>query len=144
MKTVKGILDSKGQDLYTIGPDQTVLEALQAMEKHDIGSVVVIENGEIVGILSERDYARKVILKGKFSKDTPVREVMNDRAVCVGPGQSVDACMALMTEHRTRHLPVRDDGKLEGIISIGDVVRAIIEDQKFTIDHLEHYITGTT
>ncbi len=96
-----------------------------------------------MGLISERDYARKVILKGKFSKDTPVREIMNDRVICVGPAHTVEACMALMTEHHTRHLPVLEGRRPAGIISIGDVVKAIIEDQKFTIEQLEHYITGT-
>lgn len=142
MKTVKGILDGKGRDVHVIDPGQTVLEALQAMARHDVGALVVVENDRVIGILSERHYARNVILKGKLSKDVPVREIMNTRAICIAPDNTVDACMKLMTEHRTRHLPVLEEGRLVGIISIGDVVNAIIEDQQFTIEQLHHYITG--
>ena len=142
MKTVKGILDSKGYGVHVIDPDQTVLQALQEMAKQDVGALVVVERDRVIGLLSERHYARNVILKGKFSKDVPVREIMNPRAICVDPSQSVDSCMKLMTEHRTRHLPVLDGGRLLGLVSIGDVVNAIIEHQQFTIDQLHHYITG--
>ncbi len=143
MKTVRQILDSKGNAVHTIAPDAQVYRALQEMADRDVGALVVVKDGEVIGIVSERDYARKVILRGKFSKDTPVHEVMTERVVCVAPDQTIEACMALMTEIRARHLPVIDKGKLAGLISIGDVVRAVIEDQKFTIDELEHYISGT-
>jgi CBS domain-containing protein len=143
MKTVRQVLGQKGHSVYTIAPDAPVLDALRAMADHDVGALVVEEDGELVGLISERDYARKVILKGKFSKDVPVREIMNTQVVCVGSRQRMDACMALMTEKRQRHLPVLENEQLAGIISIGDVVKAIIEDQQFTIEELEHYITGT-
>ena len=143
MKTAKNILDSKGRDVHTVRPDDTVLTALGLMAEHNVGALVVVENEELVGIISERDYARKVILKGKFSKDTPVSEIMEKRVHCISSTQIVDACMALMTEHRIRHLPVLELGRLAGLVSVGDVVKAIIEDQKFTIEQLEHYIAGT-
>ncbi len=142
MKTAKNILDSKGRDVHTVRPDDTVLTALGLMAEHNVGALVVVENEELVGIISERDYARKVILKGKFSKDTPVSEIMEKRVLCISSTQIVDACMALMTEHRIRHLPVLEMGRLAGLVSVGDVVKAIIEDQKFTIEQLEHYIAG--
>lgn len=144
MKTVKGILEEKGYAVHTIAPDQTVLEALRLMADNDVGSLVVLDGERVIGLLSERHYARNVILKGKFSKDVPVREIMNPRAICVGPGQTVDACMKLMTEHKARHLPVLEAGRLVGIISIGDVVNAIIEDKQFAIEQLHHYITGAS
>ena len=143
MKTAKNILDSKGRDVHTVRPDDTVLTALGLMAEHNVGALVVVENEELVGIISERDYARKVILKGKFSKDTPVSEIMEKRGHCISSTQIVDACMALMTEHRIRHLPVLEMGRLAGLVSVRDVVKAIIEDQKFTIEQLEHYIAGT-
>ena len=143
MKTAKNILDSKGRDVHTVRPDDTVLAALGLMAEHNVGALVVVENEELVGIISERDYARKVILKGKFSKDTPVSEIMEKRVLCISSTQIVDACMEIMTEHRLRHLPVLEMGRLAGLVSIGDVVKVIIEDQKFTIEQLEHYIVGT-
>ncbi len=143
MKTVKQVLDHKGYQLHSVAPGTTVYEALQKMAQEGIGALVILDGRELVGIVSERDYARKVILRGKFSKDTLVHEVMTERVVCVHPGQTIEACMALMTEIRARHLPVTENGRLAGLISIGDVVRAVIEDQKYTIDELEHYISGT-
>ncbi len=143
MKTVRELLGEKGHSVYTIAPDASVFEALQKMSDRDVGALVVLEDGEVVGLISERDYARKVILKGKFSKDIPVRDIMSAKVICVGAKQRVDACMALMTEKRVRHLPVLENGQLAGIISIGDVVKAVIEHQQFTIEQLEHYITGS-
>jgi CBS domain-containing protein len=143
MNTVNGILDTKGRDVYSVAPDDTVLAALKLMAEHDVGALAVIENNQIIGLISERNYARKVILKGKLSKDTRVREIMEERVICINPRHSVDACMALMTEYHTRHLPVLEQGQLVGIISIGDIVKSIIDDQQFTIEQLEHYITGT-
>ena len=143
MKLVRHVLESKGHNVYSINPDAPVLTALQAMADHNTGALVVIENDNLIGLISERDYARKVVLKGRLSKDTPVREIMEHRIICVSPAHSVEACMALMTEHRTRHLPVLENDKLSGLVSIGDVVKAIIEDQKFTIEQLEHYISGS-
>jgi CBS domain-containing protein len=144
MHLVRQLLDRKGRSVHSIGPDATVFEALEIMAKHNVGALVVLDPvGELVGIVSERDYARKVILKGRVSKDTPVREIMATGVVCVNSNQTEQGCMALMTKHRVRHLPVIDDGQLVGIISIGDVVSAIIEDQKLTIEQLEHYISGS-
>jgi CBS domain-containing protein len=142
MTTVRQLLRGKGQSVYTIGPDAAVYDALQEMAARDVGALVVTENGDVVGVVSERDYARKLALMGKISKETQVREIMSDEVVCVGPKQTVDGCMALMSEKRVRHLPVLENERLAGIISIGDVVKAIIEGQQSTIEELEHYITG--
>ncbi len=142
MTTVRQLLRGKGQSVYTIGPDATVYDALQEMAARDVGALVVTENDDVVGVVSERDYARKLVLVGKLSRETPVREIMSDEVVCVGPKQTVDGCMALMSQKRVRHLPVLENEQLAGIISIGDVVKAIIEGQQSTIDELEHYITG--
>jgi CBS domain-containing protein len=143
MKTVRNVLGAKGSAVYTISPDATVLEALQQMADRNVGALVVQSEGEVVGLISERDYARKVILKGRFSKDVPVHEIMTREVICASSKHKMDSCMALMTEKRVRHLPVIENGQLAGIISIGDVVKAIIEDQQFTIEQLEHYITGS-
>ena len=142
MKSVRVLLGAKGHSVHTIGPDATVLDALGEMARRDVGALVVIEDGEMVGLLSERDYARKVILKGKFSKDVPVREIMSAEVVSVTATEKIDSCMRLMTQKRIRHLPVLENGQLVGIISIGDVVKAIIGEQKFTIEELERYISG--
>ena len=142
MKTVKKILADKGDGVYTISPDATVLEALQEMADRNVGALVVLSEGEVVGLVSERDYARKVILKGRFSKDIQVHEIMTREVVCASSKHKMDACMAIMTEKRVRHLPILENGELLGIISIGDVVKTIMEDQQFTIEQLEHYITG--
>jgi len=143
MKTVRQILGAKGHTVFTIGPDATVYEALQEMATHDVGALVVTEEGEVVGLLSERDCARKLVLLGRLTKDTPVRDIMTNEVICVGSKQTVDGCMALMSEKRVRHLPVLENEQLAGIISIGDVVKAIIEDHEATIEQLEHYIRGT-
>jgi CBS domain-containing protein len=143
MKTVQQILDAKGSSVITITPDASVLEALELMARQGVGAVVVVEGETIRGLLSERDYARKVILKGKRSPDTPVREIMTPEVICVNPKQKADACLALMTEKRIRHLPVLEGKRLVGIVSIGDVVKAIIDEQQFTIEQLHHYITGS-
>jgi CBS domain-containing protein len=142
MLTVRQLLGRKGHAVHTIHPGATVLEALERMAEHDVGALVVIEDGDVVGLVSERDYARKVILKGRLSKDTPVREIMSHQVFSVTSGESVAVCMSLMTERRIRHLPVIENGQLAGIISIGDVVKVIIEDQQFTIEQLETYIQG--
>ena len=142
MLTVRRLLGRKGHAVHTIRPEATVLEALERMAEHDVGALVVIEDGEVVGLVSERDYARKVILKGRFSKDTPVREIMSHPVFSVTSNETVAACMSLMTGRRIRHLPVIENGQLAGIISIGDVVKVIIEDQQFTIEQLETYIHG--
>lgn len=142
MKTVRQLLGRKGTMVHTIGPDAPVFEALGKMAEADVGALVVLDDGEVVGILSERDYARKIILLGRTSKDTPVREIMSRRVVCVGSEQTMEGCMKLMTENRVRHLPVLENGQLAGIVSIGDVVSEIIAEQQFTIEQLEHYIRG--
>jgi CBS domain-containing protein len=142
MTTVRQLLDQKGGNTWSIHPDATVFDAITKMAEKDIGSLVVMENDEFVGIITERDYARNVVLKGKTSPATPVRDIMETHVVVVLPEQSVDQCMALMTEKRVRHLPVFEGKKLIGIISIGDLVKSTIGDQKFLIDQLEHYIRG--
>jgi CBS domain-containing protein len=126
--------------VYAVKPDDTIYEALRLMADKNIGAVLVLSGQEIKGILSERDYARKVILLGKTSKGTLVREVMTTNVICVEPGWTADQCMALMTEKRIRHLPVVEDNRLVGVISIGDVVRAVVDEQQFTITSLERYI----
>ena len=143
MKTVRHILEAKGTEVHTIGPSASVRDALELMADKDVGALVVTEGEErIVGLLSERDYARKVILLGRFSKDTPVRDIMTAEVICVSPEQSVDTCMGLMTQKHFRHLPVVVDERLAGLISIGDVVKAVIDEHKFEIEQLEHYIAG--
>ena len=142
MRTVQQLLDTKGQDIYCVHPDDMVLDALKIMEKENIGSVLVEEGDMLVGIFTERHYARNVFLKGRASPKTPIWEVMKTEVICVQPEQTIEACMALMTEKRVRHLPVLRDGQLLGVISIGDIVKSIISEQQFTIEQLEHYITG--
>ena len=142
MKTVGDIIKKKGNHVWSVTPGTTVYDTLKLMAEHGIGAVVVLEEGRLVGIFSERDYARQVILKGRTSKDTPVRDVMVSRVVFVRPEQSIEECMALMTDKRVRHLPVIEGKKIIGIVSIGDLVKSIIGNQKFVIDQLEHYIHG--
>ena len=143
MGTVRDTLRSKGYDVWSMGPNATVYDALKLMAEKNIGAVLVMEADHLIGILSERDYARKVILLGRSSKDTSVREIMTPRVVYVRPDQKTEECMALMTDKRVRHLPVLEDDQVIGVISIGDVVKAIISQQEFIIEQLEHYITGT-
>ncbi|HJQ64264.1 MAG TPA: CBS domain-containing protein [Burkholderiales bacterium] len=140
MKTVRQLLQAKGSAVYSVSPDARVFEALKLMAEKEVGALVVLERGKLAGILSERDYARKVILHGKSSHDIPVREIMTEDVVTVQPGQTVDQCMALMTSRRIRHLPVVEDGKLAGIVSIGDLVKEVIAEQEQTIRQLETYI----
>lgn len=142
MMTVKEILDQKGRQAWTIAPGAKVFDALRLMAEKGIGALVVVENDEIVGIISERDYARKVILKGLQSQDTPVRDIMTTEVYGVGLDTTAEECMALMTDKRFRHLPVRTEGKLAGVVSIGDVVKAVMTEQKVRIDNLENYIMG--
>jgi signal-transduction protein with cAMP-binding, CBS, and nucleotidyltransferase domain len=143
MITVKDMLDQKGHNAWTIGPDAKVLEALQLMAKKGLGALVVIDKDEeVIGIMSERDYARKIILMGRQSQDTPVKDIMTKEVYGVHFESTADECMALMTDKHIRHLPVCKDGKLAGIISIGDVVKAVIDQQKVTIENLENYIMG--
>jgi CBS domain-containing protein len=141
MKTVKQILDAKGREVWTIQPEASVFEAIQLMAEKKVGALVVVDGDKPVGIISERDYARKVILKGKSSHETPIRDIMTTDVVCTRLDQTVEECMALVTEKRIRHLPVLDGEQLVGIISIGDLVKTIIAEQQFMIEQLEHYIT---
>jgi CBS domain-containing protein len=143
MKMVKQLLEAKGYNVWTIAPDASVYEALKLMADKNVGALLVLEAGKVVGIISERDYARKVILKGKFSKDTPVREIMSTRLIFVRPEQTVEECMALMSDQHIRHLPVMAGEDLVGIVSIGDLVKSIISDQEFLIENLQAYIVGT-
>jgi CBS domain-containing protein len=140
--TVRQILQSKGGNIWSVGPHATVFEALVLMEEKDIGAVLVVEGEKLVGIFSERDYARKVILKGRSSKDTLVGELMTSDVFYVNPNQTIDECMALMTNRHFRHLPVLDNDKLVGIITVGDAVKAVIADQEVMINSLENYIQG--
>lgn len=140
MKTIRELLQGKSHGLCTIGPDARVYDALKLMADKNIGALLVVENDKLVGIVSERDYARKVILYGKSSHDTPVREIMTERVVCVQPGNTVEECMALMSDKHFRHLPVIENGKLVGVLSIGDLVKETISEQQFTIQQLESYI----
>ena|SRR5437867_243165 len=140
--TVRDILQRKNGNVWSVGPNTTVYHAIEIMADKRIGALVVVDEGKLVGILSERDYARKVILKGRSSKDTPVHEIMTSPVIFVHPGNSVDECMKIITDSRIRHLPVVDDGKVIGIISIGDVVNWIISAQKHTIQQLQNYVTG--
>jgi CBS domain-containing protein len=142
MKTVGDVLRVKGNTVFAAGPDATVYHALTVMAEKNIGALVVQEGERVVGIFSERDYARQVVLKGKASKDTPIRDVMTSRVVFVRPEQNLEECMALMTDKHIRHLPVLDEAKLIGILSIGDVVKAVISEKEFLIAQLENYITS--
>lgn len=143
MQTVAHILKSKSnQTVWTIAPTALVLEAIQLLADKGIGALLVIENDQVVGIVTERDYARKVHIKGRSSDDTPVNAIMTSPVMYVRPDQTNEQCMALMTENRLRHLPVMDNGKLVGLISIGDLVKDIISEQQFIIQQLEHYIRG--
>ena len=142
MQTVKQILDSKGQDVWSTTPDTSILDTIKLMADKGIGALLILEGEKPVGIFSERDYARRVVLKGKASDATPVSEVMTKRLCYVEPNQTVEECMAVMTDKRIRHLPVLEGGKLVGMLSIGDLVKSIIAQQQFMIQQLEHYITG--
>lgn len=142
MERVRQLLAQKGSVIWSIGPDRMVYRALELMNEKGIGALLVLDGEQIVGIITERDYARKVILQGKSSKETSVREVMTSDLYAVTPETSIEECMALMTERRIRHLPVLDKGKLAGIISIGDVLKAIIAQQGTVIQNLQDYIMG--
>ncbi len=142
MKQVVHLLNDKGREVWRLPPDATVYEAIDQMAQKGVGALLVMDGDQLVGIVSERDYARKVILKGKLSRETLVREIMSSPVFCARPGLTVEEAMALMTDKRVRHLPILEDEKVVGVISIGDVVRGIIEDKEFVIDQLTHYITG--
>ena len=142
MRTVKQLLDAKGRRVVSIAPEEPVLEAIQLMSDHHIGAVLVMRGEELLGILSERDYARKVILKGRSSAETAAWEIMSSPVQTVSPDDSVNTCMRLMTERRFRHLPVVEGDKVSGMLSIGDLVRAVIEEQQQEIAQLQQYITA--
>lgn len=142
MQTVRGILSNKGSAVRSVGPEDTVLHALGVMAEHDIGGVVVLDDETLVGILTERDYARRVVLLGRASRDVPVAEIMTSHVCCVSPDRTIEECMAMMTEKRIRHLPVLEHKKVIGVISIGDVVKATIEEKEFEIAQLNSYISG--
>jgi len=140
MRTVKDILESKGNEVRSIDQSETVYDAISLMDTHHIGSLVVTHEGKLAGVISERDYCCKVTLRGKQSRTTKVSEIMSDQVVVTSPGGTINECMALMTGRRIRHLPVLDEGNLVGLISIGDVVKEVIEEQNFVIGQLESYI----
>ncbi len=142
MSFITQVLQAKGRDVWSVAPEAPVYDALRLMDEKNIGALLVLEGDRLVGVFSERDYARSVVLKGKSAKETPVREVMSAVRCTVSPDQSIDDCMTLMTDKRVRHLPVLEAGHLVGLISIGDVVKAIISDRESTIRHLQDYITG--
>ena len=142
MNTVNQILDQKGRTVFTIEPDASVYDAIAMMADKQIGALPVMEGDKLIGLITERDYARKGFLQGRSSPDTKVREIMSDRVMVVSPDLTTEECMALMTDKRFRHLPVVEDGELVGVVSIGDMVKAIISEQRFTIEQLEHYISS--
>jgi CBS domain-containing protein len=142
MCLVSQILQSKGHDVWFVGPQTTVFDAVKLMSEKGVGALLVMENKKMVGIITERDYARKVILAGKSSRQTPVKDVMTKRVLWVAPERTVEECMALMTDKRVRHLPVVDNTQVVGMVSIGDLVKAIIAEQQIIIDQLQNYITG--
>lgn len=142
MKIVKEILDQKGREFWAVSPDTSVYDAIKLMADKEVGSVLVVEKGGIKGILTERDYARKVALEGKTSPTIQVAQIMTTHVLCTRPDQTLEECMALMTEKRVRHLPVLDGEEIVGIVSIGDLVKAVISEQKFIIEQLENYIAS--
>lgn len=142
MRTVQQLLEAKAPGIHAINPDAAVIEAIQLMAEKGIGAVLVMDGERLAGILSERDYARKIVLAGRSSRDTPVRDIMTSELVTVDPGETAPRCMHLMTANRIRHLPVVADGVLVGLVSIGDLVKAVIEDQQLELDHLQRYISG--
>lgn len=142
MQTVGELLDHKGHEIYSVHPDATVFEAIQRMAERGIGSLLVMDGEKLVGILSERDYARKCILESRSSRETPVRDIMTAEVVCAQPHRTIEECMALMTEKRIRHLPVANDTRVLGVLSLGDLVKSMVVKQQFIIEQLEHYIAG--
>ncbi len=141
MTRVEALLADKGREVWSIGPDDTVFEAIRMMDAKGVGALVVMRGDTLIGIISERDYARKVILKGRASRETRVREVMTSRVYYTFPDEEVEECMAVMTNHHIRHLPVLEGGRVVGVISIGDVIKHIIAEQRSHIEHLEHYLS---
>ena len=143
MTTIAQLLNAKGNQIWSVEPKATIFEALEIMSEKEIGALLVMEDGKLMGIFSERDYARKVILKGKSSKETPVGELMTKKVFYIDPQKTINDCMAMMTAKRIRHVPVIEDNQVMGIVTIGDVVNQIISEQEVTINHLENYITGS-
>ena len=143
MTTIAQLLNTKGNQIWSVEPKATIFEALEIMSEKEIGALLVMEDGKLTGIFSERDYARKVILKGKSSKETPVGELMTKKVFYMDPQKTINDCMAMMTAKRIRHVPVIEDNQVMGIVTIGDVVNQIISEQEVTINHLENYITGS-
>ena len=142
MTTINDLLRDKPSDIWTVGPNDSVYDALQLMADKNIGAVLVMDAGRLVGLLSERDYARKLVLENRSSKETKVRDVMTERVAYIAPSTEIEQCLALMTDKRFRHLPVMDNDKLVGLVSIGDLVKGVIAEKEFMIEQLEHYITG--
>jgi CBS domain-containing protein len=142
MKRARHLLENKGSDIWSIAPDASVLDAIKMMAEKGIGALLVMEGAALTGIVSERDYARKVILQGRSSRETPVREIMTDKVFSATPDNSVDDCLALMTDKRVRHLPVVEGGSVVGVLSIGDLVKAKIDEQQYHIEQLQNYITA--
>ncbi|RPI20946.1 MAG: CBS domain-containing protein [Acidobacteria bacterium] len=142
MRTVKQLLDNKDRDVWTISPDSSVYDALRLMADKNIGALIVMDGDRMAGIFSERDYARKVVLEGKFSRETPVKEIMTSEVYSVTPDRTIKDCMAVMTRGRFRHLPVTQDEKVVGVVSIGDVVKALLSEQDYLIAQLENFIAG--
>lgn len=143
MKTIRQVLEAKGNEILSISPDRSVYHAVEIMAEKGVGSLIVLEKGKVVGLVSERDYARKIILKGLSSPKTPVRDIMATRVVYARPELTIEEGMALMTDKCCRHLPIMDKGQLLGVLSIGDLVKASLAEKSFLIDQLENYITGT-
>ena len=142
MRTVRQLLEGKQGDVFSIGPDAPVIDALRMMAERHVGALLVMQAGRMAGIVSERDYARKVVLQGRSSKDTPVRDIMTADVVSVAPTDTVEHCMQVVTDHRIRHLPALEGDAVVGVLSIGDLVKAVIEAQRQELDHLQRYIAG--
>lgn len=142
MRTVRQLLEAKAPEIFAIGPDAPVIEAIRLMAEKRIGAVLVIEGGQLVGILSERDYARKIVLQGRSSADTPVRTIMTSQVLTVSLSDTAEHCMQMVTDRRIRHLPVLHNGEVLGVVSIGDLVKAVIEDQQIELDQLQRYIAS--
>jgi len=142
METISQILEKKGKDVYSVAPDTTVFAALTLMAEKNVGAVLVLDSGKLCGIMSERDYARKIALKGKWSKETPVSEIMSNEVICIEPEQTIENTKAIMINKRIRHLPVMKGNQIAGIVSIGDIVNAVLDEKTFMIDQLYTYIQG--
>lgn len=142
MRSVRQLLEAKAPEIHSIGPDAAVIEAIRLMAQKHIGALLVMEGRQLVGIVSERDYARKIVLQGRSSADTPVRAIMTSDVISVGPGDTAEHCMQMVTHRRIRHLPVVQAGEVIGVVSIGDLVKAVIEDQQLELDQLQRYIAS--